>query len=104
MTVFVSGNMLPFGKISFVTAEPSAANLYVILTGKRLYSSTMKEETEKRGDSIADCRDAPFPMVSSEFKVLRTSVLLKTYFVISRITGVLVASPIISTALIYSVL
>ena len=43
------------------------------------------------------------PMVSSELSVLKTSGLLNAFFVNSKITGVLVASPIISTAEIESV-
>jgi hypothetical protein len=46
--------MLLFGKISFVLTAPVSANLYVMLTGRELYSSTTKEDTEKRGDNIAD--------------------------------------------------
>jgi hypothetical protein len=42
-------------------------------------------------------------MVSSEFSVLKTSGLLNACFVNSKMTGVLVASPIISTEEIYLV-
>jgi hypothetical protein len=89
--------MLPFGKSSLVTGEPSGPNLYVILTGKGLYSSTINEETEKRGDSIADYKAVPRATVSREFKVLKHSVLPNICFEMSKMIGVLVASPIIST-------
>jgi len=62
----------------------------------------MKEETENNGESMADCRAEPLPIVSSELSVLKTSGLLKAFFVNSKITGVLVASPIISIEEIYS--
>lgn len=68
-----------------------------MLTGKVLYSSTINDDTEKSGESIADYKAVPRATVSSEFKVLRHSVLPKICFEISRIIGVLVASPIIST-------
>lgn len=74
-----------------------------MLTGRTLYSSTMNEDTEKSGDSIADWRAAPLPMVSRELSVLKTSGLLKACFVNSKMIGVLVASPIISTEEIKSV-
>jgi hypothetical protein len=57
----------------------------------------MNEETENKGESIADYNAAPRATVSSEFNVLKASALLKIYFEISRMIGVLVASPIIST-------
>jgi len=63
----------------------------------------MKEETENNGESMADCKAEPLPIVSSELSVLKTSGLLNAFFVSSKMTGVLVASPIISTAVIYSV-
>jgi hypothetical protein len=76
----------------------------VILTGKGLYSSTIKEDTEKRGESMADWSAAPRATVSREFSVLSASVLPKIYLEMSRIIGVLVASPTISTEWIWSVL
>lgn len=89
--------MLPLGKSSLVTAEPSDPNLYVILTGNGLYSSTIKDDTEKRGESMADWSAAPRATVSRELSVLSASVLPKIYLEMSRIMGVLVASPTIST-------
>jgi len=68
-----------------------------MLTGKGLYSSTIKEDTENSGESIADCKAVPRATVSSEFKVLRHSDLPNICLEISRMIGVLVASPIIST-------
>lgn len=97
VTVLVRGNILPRVKISLVTACPVSANLYVMLTGRALNSSTIKEETEKRGESIADCRAAPFAIVSRAFRVRKVSVLLKTCLQMSMMIGVLVQSPISST-------
>lgn len=89
--------MLPLGKSSLVTGVPSEPNLYVILTGSGLYSSTINDDTEKRGESMADWRAVPRATVSSELSVLKHSVFPNIYLEMSKTMGVLVASPIIST-------